>query len=174
VALVESLRDTVNGIIAAPAAIVEVGESLEGIRTRLQEVNLDFIAESIDEIFTEVKEQFRGLDPRGLQRTINESFDELLDAISLDQVVPVDALNKTDDDIDAALQSLRQLDPQVLITEVIQPKFEEAIAPFVSALDVTPALTALTERLKPIESELETEMDRVNTAYQGFLTAAQT
>ena len=53
----------------------------------------------------------------------------------------------------------------------VQPKFEEALAPFVSALDLTPALTSLAERLQPIEAELSTEMDRVNTSYQGFINS---
>lgn len=171
VALVEALRATANQIIAAPAALLAVGESLEQIRNRLQNVNLDFISESVDTIYNQVKQQIRGLDPRGLKQTLNSSFEELINVISLDRIVPVDALNQTDDDIDQALEALRQLDPQVLITDVIQPKFDEIIAPFVSALDLSPALNSLTERLKPLEAELGSEMERVNQAYQGFLNA---
>lgn len=169
--LITAVRQTLNQIIAAPAALLAVGEALEQIRDRLQQVNLNFISDSINAIFEEVKQQLRGLDPRGLKRTLNESFDELLDVISLDQIVPVDALNQADADLDTALEALRQLDPQILIAEVIQPKFEEILAPFVSALDLSPALNALTERLKPLEQELGAEMDRVNQAYQGFLNA---
>ncbi len=171
VELVNGLRETVNKIIAAPAALLAVGESLEGMRERLQQINLNFIGDSINAIFDTVKQQLRGLDPRGLKSALNESFDELLDAISLEQIVPVDALNQTDNDLDQALEALRQLDPQILITEVIQPKFEEILAPFISALDLSPALNALTERLRPLEDELGAEMDRVNQAYQGFLNA---
>lgn len=169
--LVEALRDTVNDILAAPTAIVEVGESLEQIRDRLQEINLDFISDSIDDIYDEVKTQFRGLDPRGLKNTVNEAFDDLIELIDINQVVPVDALNQTDDELDNALEALRQLDPQILITEVVQPKFEEILAPYLSALDLTPALTALTERLGQVEGELKTEMDRVNSSYQQFTNA---
>ena len=71
----------------------------------------------------------------------------------------------------SALEALRQLDPQILITEIIQPKFDEILASFISALDLAPALKALTERLKPLETELGNEMDRVNKAYQNFLSA---
>lgn len=169
--LITAVRQTLNQIIAAPAALLAVGEALEQIRDRLQQVNLNFISDSINAIFEDVKQQLRGLDPRGLKRTLNESFDELLEVISLDQIVPVDALNQADEDLDDALEALRQLDPQILIAEVIQPKFEEILAPFVSALDLSPALNALTERLRPLEQELGAEMDRVNQAYQGFLNA---
>ncbi len=171
VELVEELRTTANQIIAAPAALLAVGESLEQVRERLQNINLDFISESIDAIYNQVKEQVRTIDPRSLKRTLDTSFDDLVSTIDLDQIVPVEALNQTDDDIDLALEALRQLDPQVLIGEVLQPKFEEILAPFVSALDLSPALNALTERLRPLESELGAEMDRVNEAYQGFLSA---
>lgn len=171
VELVEALRDTVNGILAAPAAIVDVGESLEQIRDRLQEINLDFISDSIDDIYDEVKTQFRGLDPRGLKNAVTEAFENIIGLIDINQVIPVDALNNTDDELDNALEALRQLDPQVLITEVIQPKFEEILEPFLSALDLTPALTSLSERLGQVEGELKTEMDRVNSSYQQFTNA---
>ncbi len=171
VELIEALRVSANQIIAAPAALLAVGESLERIRERLQNINLNFISESIETIYTEVKRQVRGLDPRALKRTLNRSFEELISVIGLGQIVPVDALNQTDDAMDEALTALRQLDPEILITEVIQPKFDAILAPFVSALDISPALNSLTERLKPLESELSTEMDRVNQAYQSFLHA---
>jgi len=166
--LVTALRDTVNGIIAAPAALLAVGDSLQAVLDRIESINLDFISDSIDDIFDEVKDQFRGLDPRGLKLAVNESFEDILNVISLDQIVPLDALDQADADINAALEGLRQLDPQVLITDVIQPKFEEALAPFVSALDLTPSIELLIARLQPIEAELGTEMDRVNSSYQGF------
>ena len=171
VELVEALRDTVTGILAAPAAIVDVGNSLGQIRDRLQDINLDFISESIDDIYDEVLTQFRGLDPRGLKNAVNAAFEDIIGLIDINQVVPVDALNQTDDELDNALEALRQLDPQILITEVVQPKFEEILAPFLSALDLTPALTALSERLGQVEGELKTEMDRVNSSYQQFTNA---
>ena len=171
VELVEALRDTVNDILAAPTAIVDVGDSLEQIRDRLQEINLDFISDSIDDIYDEVKDQFRGLDPRGLKNAVNAAFEDLIELIDIDQIIPVDALNATDDELDNALEALRQLDPQVLITEVIEPKFDEILAPFLSAFDLTPALTSISNRLSKVEDELRVEMDRVNESYQQFTNA---
>ncbi|MDX1695406.1 MAG: hypothetical protein R3208_16710 [Ketobacteraceae bacterium] len=169
--LVNALRGTVNDILAAPTAIVDVADSLEQIRDRLQEIDLDFISDSIDDIYDEVKTQFRGLDPRGLKNAVNEAFESIIGLIDIDQVIPVGALNATDDELDNALEALRQLDPQVLITEVIEPKFDEILAPFLSALDLTPALTALSDRLSQVEEELRVEMDRVNESYQQFTNA---
>ena len=98
--LVEALRNTASQIIAAPAALLAVGESLTQIRDRLQNVNLNFISDSIDAIYNAVKQQLRGLDPRSLKRTLNTSFENLINLIDLKLIVPVDALNQTDDDLD--------------------------------------------------------------------------
>ncbi|MBV1878725.1 MAG: hypothetical protein KUG79_13875 [Pseudomonadales bacterium] len=168
VELINQLRDTVERIIAAPAALVAVGESLQQILERLQAINLDFITGSILDVYNAVKTQFRGLNPRGLKTALDDAFNELLETISVDQIIPVDALEQVDDDIDTALEGLRVLDPQILIIEVIQPAYEAALAPFLAALDLTPTIETLVDRLGPIQAELAVEMDRVNVAYQGF------
>lgn len=170
--LVSALQAKLDELLSAPAALIALGDTVQGLIDTIAAINLDFLQDSVNEIFDAVRTQFNNLSPRPLQQALDDSFDELLDAVSFDQVVSAGSMDDLDDDFNALVDKLRQLDPDEVLVRPLQEAFEEAVMPLIEAFDLTPVIEAVIERLTPLEDELRDELQRVDTAYQSMLAAA--
>ena len=135
-------------------------------------INLDFLQDSIDQIFDTVREKFNQLNPAPIQQALDENFAEIVDSIGFDLIIPENSFDSLSEAFDDLLLDLEGLSPNELLVEPLQETFEENVQPFIDALDVTPLLQAVIDRLAGLEDELSGEMDRVNSAYREMLAAA--
>jgi len=109
-----------------------------------------------------------------VRATVQQAFDQALQALDLSRLLPADALAALDDDVAALLNTLRALDPQALVVNTVQPLYDEQVLPLLEAFDITPVLTALIARLDELKLELAAEFDKVNGSYQRMLAAVPT
>ncbi len=176
ISIISDVTDEIDSkiatLLAAPQAVINLGETVQELLDNIAGINLDFLQNSINEIFDSVREKFNDLNPAALQATLDEEFSEIIDSIGFDLIIPPDSFNDLEAAFDDLLVDLEGLNPKTLLIDPLQEVFEENIQPVIDALDVTPLLEAVVERLTPLEDELKSEMDRVNTAYQAMLAAA--
>jgi hypothetical protein len=118
-----------------------------------------------------LRSRIDALHPRHLKDDLDDAFDAMLDRIDLDLVLPADALQSLDDTYSGVLDQLRALDPEALLTETVQPLYEDTILPMIATFDITPLLTAIIERLQSLDEELKSEMQRVNEAFRALKRA---
>ena len=137
----------------------------------LRNIDLGFLREGLQTLFVSLLDQLDALNPAALGAALDEAFAELLDSVSIDSVIPSGAIATLDGEYDQVLDKLRALDPQTLITEVVQPEYEATVVPLVEAFDLTPAFNALIEFLEALGEELSGELGRVNGAYQNLRAA---
>jgi len=170
--LTTALETKITALLAAPQALLDLKNAVQGLIDDVANINLDFVQQAVDEIYDSIREKFNALNPKSLQREVDAAFASMLDALSFDAVVPAAALDDLDADFDAVVDKLTALNPETLLVQPLQQLFDDSIKPILESFDLSPALNAIVERLKPLEGELRSEMDRVNTAYQAMLNAA--
>jgi len=170
--LTAQLDNRIAGLLAGPQAIVDLGENLQGLVDQVAAINLDFLQDSIDEIFDRVRDKFNDLNPAALQASLDEEFDRIIDGIDFELIVPADSFDTLDASFQELLEDLQTLNPRTLLVAPLQEVFEENLQPLIDSLDITPLLQAVIDRLTPLEDELRGEMDRVNSAYREMLAAA--
>jgi hypothetical protein len=70
------------------------------------------------------------------------------------------------------LEKIGALEPQKVLTDVVQPLYDNTLIPLLDTFDLTPPLTALVEKLGALEDELRQGIQQVNAAYQAFQRSA--
>src|SRR5262249_44144775 len=127
---------------------------------------------SIDELFGDVRSKIEALDPAALAATLLADFDAVLSKIDPDLLLPKADLDELDATYESAIDKLKALDPGKIVSDVLQPAFDNTIPPLLESFDLTPALDTLVTKLQSLKTELKTELDKVNDAWKHMLTAA--
>lgn len=171
----EGLHARVTGalanILTGPASLQTISQAVQGVVDTLRRVDFGVLRESIDGVFRTVRGQIEALGPTPLLLDLDREFGSVIDAIDLDAIVPKADVAALDSSYETVLERLRLLDPEDLVTKLVNPVFEEEIVPLVEALDLTPVFDALIAALRDLDEQLKSELGRVNTAYQTLLAA---
>ena len=166
--LVNDLNAKLSTILEGPGSLEQIRASLQQLVDRLRAFDLGALTESLTDLFADVRGKLEAADPARLRELVDQAFDEMLNALDLDQIIPAADVKKLDDSYAKIVDTLKGFDPQRVVTEVIKPEFEEKIVPLLDVLDVSGLIQALVERLRSLDDELKTELDRVNASYQAF------
>lgn len=170
--IVGELQAKVDELLAAPAALSDLGDTVQNLIDTIAGINLNFLQDSVNALYDDVREQFNNLSPRPLQQVLDDRFETLMNEVGFSAIIPPETLADLDADFIQLVDQLRQLNPDTVLVEPLQTEFEETILPLVEAFDLTPFIEALIARLEPLEDELRVELERVDTAYQQMLAAA--
>ena len=100
---------------------------------------------------------------------LNDAFDDILNTLNLDAVLPQETLDDLDATYDEVVEKLKQLSPAEIVEDTVNPLYEETIVPLVEVFDVSPIINTIIERLTALDDELRAELARVDTAYQSML-----
>ncbi|MCE7983498.1 MAG: hypothetical protein DYG89_20185 [Caldilinea sp. CFX5] len=171
--LANILQDKLTQLLAGPTALAQIRDNLQGLLDRLGAIALDFLRESIAAVFGDVRSKIEAINPANLRQTVETAFTQMLNAITLEQVLPSTAIATLDADYAELITKLKALDPKQLVTDIVKPEFENKILPLLDAFDLTVLFQVIIERLHNLDDELKQELTRVNTAYQGLRGAAQ-
>ena len=163
--LVTALQSKIDDLLLGPDSLGGIRDALDSLIQRLRDFNLDFLTESLEEIFSEILEKVNGVNPAQFKETLNTSFKNMLDTISLNLIIPAADLETLDDSFEDLIDKLKALSPEELVTKAVQPEYEEKVVPLIDTFDVTELLEAIIERLRSLDEELKDEMKRVDTAF---------
>jgi hypothetical protein len=172
--LARAFEDKVALFVTGPAALGGIRDALAALIARLRAIDLGFLVEELDATFQAVKGKLEAVGPAAVQASVQHAFDQALDALDLNRLLPAAALTSIDASYAAILDGLRALDPKRLVVDTVQPIYDQRVLPLIEAFDITVVLTALIERLDALELELSGEFDKVNTSYQQMLAAVPT
>lgn len=170
--LTSQIDAKMSTLLSAPQAVIDLGDTVQQLLDDIAAINLDFLQDSINAVFDRVRGKFNDLNPAALQVTLDEEFDDIIDGIDFDLIVPPDSFDSLEDAFEDMLRDLEALNPRTLLVEPLQELFDDTVQPVIASLDVTPLLQAVVDRLRPLEDELRSELKRVDTAYQAMLAAA--
>jgi hypothetical protein len=170
-ALVTQLTTGVAALTTGPASLQAISDAVQQVVNILRNIDIGVLRESLQALFTQLLDQLDALNPAQLGQTLDQAFDDLLAPIGLATLVPARTIDPLDASYSAVLDKLRALDPEQLITAVVQPEYEAAVTPLIEAFDLTPAFDALIAFLRGLSDELGAELERVNGAYQGLRAA---
>jgi hypothetical protein len=168
-ALVAEIQSLIDGLITGPDGLAGIRDAFDALVQRLRDVDFGFVTDSLDEIFDAVVGQLDDVDLAGLSDALRDAFQQMLDQLDLGAIVPDGALEEIDADYEQVLEKLAALDPGELVTEVVQPVYEEQLGAILETFDVSPLLEAVVAKLAGLEEELRGEMERVNDAYRELL-----
>jgi len=178
-AVVEAFRSAVDDLqrkaaelLLGPGSLHDIRDALQKVIDRLRGFDLGFLTSGLHAAFADVRSKLAAVDPAQLRQAVETAFGQMLDALSLDQVLPAADAAQLDTAYLQMIAKLRTLDPEQLVVQVVKPEFDTRIVPLLAAFDLTPLLDVLLDRLQALKKELPTELDRVNQAYQAMLAAA--
>ena len=169
--LVDQLTGSAAALLTGPASLQTISDAVQQVVDTLRNIDLSFLRQGLQQLFVQLVGQLDALDPARLGQELDDALAELLEPIGLGSIIEQSTLDTLDADFESVIDKLRDLDPERLITEVVQPEYDATVVPLVEAFDLTPAFNALIEFLRGLNEELSGELGRVNTAYQGLLGA---
>ncbi|ONG58580.1 hypothetical protein BKE38_02760 [Pseudoroseomonas deserti] len=167
----QKLQDGVGDLATGPASFQAIAQAVQQVVDTLRSIDLGFLREALDDTFRAVRGQIAALGPRPLAIALDREFAAVLDAISLEAILPPEEIAAIDDAYAGMVEQLRALDPQKLVADLLQPLFDETILPMVDALDLTPVIDSLIAAMQGLDDALREELGRVNTAYKSLWAA---
>ena len=167
--LVGQLTASVAALTTGPASLQSISDAVQQVVDTLRNIDLGFLRESLQQTFRPAARPARSAESDPARRHARRGVRDACSTRSAStRVIPPASIAALDASYDATLDKLRALDPEQLVTEVVQPEYDAAVGPLVEAFDLTPAFNALIEFLRGLNDELDGELGRVNTAYQGL------
>lgn len=167
-----ALQQKLAAVLAAPQGLLDIYTDFQHLLTSLSQLDLGALQADVDALYETLIDQARALDPRQLEKELEEKFDELLDTLSLDTLITPQVRSDINSAYGKVVKIVDTLDPQLLVVEPMQEIYEQDILPLLDAFDISETVELLIGFLEPLDDQLSTEMDRVDTAYQAMLAAA--
>jgi hypothetical protein len=176
--LAEALGAFLTDVRARLATLAKLPDALHAIRDSMNELlsglnglNPTFVVASLQTSFDHVKQQVRQLDPAPIAAATDAAFQQVVDGLSVDALLPKDAIQTLDEDYAKILDAVQVLDPRAIATE-LDPLFAQAIASIdVVLAELTASIDALTARLQDLGRELTDELNRCAEAFEQMLHA---
>jgi hypothetical protein len=165
-ALVTTLTGKLTVLLQGPGSLDAIRTMIQALLDKLQHFNLDFLTQSLGEVFANLRSKLEALNPAALRGAIEAAFGAMLATLRLNLLIPAVQIAQLDTAYESIVDDLKALDPTQVVVQVVQPAFEAKILPLLDVFDPTQVLQALYDRLAGIEAELRAEIARVNEVYQ--------
>jgi hypothetical protein len=95
----------------------------------------------------------------------------VLDSLSVDLFLPPVAVVTIDADYAKLIDTLKSLDPGNVVANIVQSEFDKDVLPLLDTIDMSDPLYRIGERLSSLASELKTEIDKVDDAFEAMRQA---
>jgi hypothetical protein len=169
--LVDSVVDKLAALFTGPDSLAAIRAALGQIVDQLADFDLDFLRDALNELFANLRSKLDHVSPARLAEALNESFGAVLDAITIDLILPPADVAEIDEVYASIVEKLKALDPSTIVTEVVQPIFDETVIPLLEQFDLSPIIDRIIEKLSNLDDDLKSELTRVNTSYKAMLAA---
>ncbi len=169
--LMDDLTAKITALLLGPDSLKGIEDALKQLVDRLKKLNLDFLTQSLDDVFNTIKGKFEAIGPAKLKDLVDAAFKGVLDGLDLSQVLPAAEVKALDDLYQGIVDTLKGLDPAKIVAETIKPLYDQKIVPLIAALDLTKPVDSLSKRMDGLADELSSELEKVNRAYKDMLDA---
>jgi len=169
--LMTDIQSKVAELLQGVAALTSIRDSLQQLIDRIKNFNLDFLRDSLKALFDNLRAKMDAVNPANLAQALDTIFKEVLDSLGVDLFLPPDAVATIDADYLKLIDTLKSLDPGNLVTNVVQDEFDKDVLPLLDTIDMSDPLHRIGERLSSLASELKTELDKVEDAFEAMIQA---
>lgn len=171
-AISQALVTKLATVMAAPQKLIETYAAFQHLLTRLSQLDLHALQVDVEALYKSLLDQVLVLDPRALDKQLNDKFEDLLATLSVSSVITPALRQSLNSTYQNVVKKVDTLDPQLLLVEPMQKLYEDDILPLLDVFDISETVDLLVTFLSALDDQLATEMDRVDTAYQAMLAAA--
>lgn len=168
----QQFNETLPLVIEAPNALSELSTALDQLIGSISNFNLDFVISVLEDTHTELVQNLEILHPQEFAQRLDQSTLEIMGTINLSTLLPQESFQNLDHQVEIFIQQLQALDPEKLITELVQPEFERQIEPYLKIFDLTDLLDRLLAIIDKLKADLDAELNLVIKAYQKMKTSA--
>lgn len=169
--LVTSLQVKITDLLLGPDSLGGMKTSMDELVQRLRDINFDFISDSLNEIFEQIESKLDEISPAQIRQIVETEFSNLLDALSVNLLIPEEDMNKLDSDFDDVIKKAEALNPDTLVVQPLQTIYDDQIVPLLDVFDISEVINALLTKIRNLDDELKEEMETVNIAYSAMLQA---
>ena len=161
-----------SNLLLIPQAMTAIRGAMQQLLATIQALDLTFLADEARQIFLSVRSKLVALDPAQIRAAVEAAFKSVIDSLTLEKLLPANAVRQLDQSYEQVLTTLRGVDPTRLIVEVVQPEFEAAIKPLLEVIfSLSALLEALVERLDGLGDELDQGLSRTGDAFERMVRA---
>lgn len=165
--LIQSLDDILDDLTGITAALEEMRDALNSLVDSFLAFDLNFIGESMAEVFDALRNQLMGLMPSNIAAALGEMYESLLGILDVGDLLDATALDAEYEEI---IDLLRGLDPGQILIDALQPEFEK-ILEFILRFDLSIQVDAFLGQIDRLIEELRTELDRVSVRWDDMWDA---
>ena len=149
-----------------------VVDSIEEAADLLRDLSLHPLTDPLDTLYQEILGHWSGLDPQPLEDALQAAVDAIKGLLDLSTLVDPADIQVLDDTWQAVVDAVALLSPGDLVSDVLDPVYEEALAPLLTLLDLPEHLTQLVQSSGDhLEQEILQELERVERAFDHMLHA---
>lgn len=168
---IDSIEDMLEQITKGPGSLGEIRDTLNQLIERVQNINLQFLEDELNDVFDAVKQKFNDVSPTVFREALQAAIDETLDLIDISLLLPQEDINQIDQTYQALLNKLKGFDPSKLVIDAVKPEFDKKVLPLIDTFDLSKPLDTLIERMDNLTEELGSELSRTDQSYQTMLQA---
>lgn len=168
---VDSIEDMLEQITEGPGSLGEIRDTLNQLIERVQNINLQFLEDELNDVFDAVKQKFNDVSPTVFREALQAVIDETLDLIDISLLLPQEDINAIDQTYQELLDKLKDFDPGKLVINAVKPDFDNKVLPLIDTFDLSGPLDTLIERMDNLAAELGAELSRTDQSYKTMLQA---
>ena len=168
-ALADAIDAKLAQLLAAPQALAELLGNVTDIQHRLASLDLGIYTREVDTVFAALGDELKALDPRSLQRPLEDARDRLLATLSLQTILPPALRGQLDSAYKQLVAKLGSLDPDKLLLAPLDDEYRQIVEPLVKALDISATVQIIIDWLKGLPDDLRTQIGRVDGPYGELL-----
>jgi hypothetical protein len=170
-AFVGAVHDKIDSITGEDGLAGTV-DAVEEVADLLRDIDLTPITDPLDAIWGRIQGAVQGLDPTPLRQALEAVRDALTSLLDLSTLIDDETIAEIDDTYAEVLEKIESLSPSKVISETLDPLYEELLATIVPVLEMPGKLRDLVETAtRDLPDELLAELGRVEEAFDRMLQA---
>ena len=168
---ISDIQTPLTNLVSGPDSLGAIRDALDGLIDKIRNFNLNFLVVELESVFDTVKAKLDPINPNTIKGLVEADFNLILANLDITKLMPQDQIATLDADFQKLIDKLKKLDPKILVTDLIQPEFDEMIQPYLEAFDLTAFIEALIARLESLKEELAEELERTCQAFREMVDA---
>lgn len=165
-ALLGDVEEKVNDLLEAANRIQELRIAFDALINTLENFDFSVVGREVGAIFGAVRDRLNNIRPRTLLEPIQQTFDELLNFLELDQLLGANELDEHFQRIHGILESANPANVLPGFTQLL-----DTIRVRIDDLDITAQIAAFGQSLLNLKQDLNEQLDRTVIAYDAMYEA---
>ncbi|MFO1271640.1 MAG: hypothetical protein U1F50_08195 [Rubrivivax sp.] len=170
--LADAIDARLADLLAAPQALAGLLGDVAAVQQRIAGLDLGVYTREVDTVYAALRDELAALDPRSLQKPLEDARDRLLATLSLQTILPPALRGQLDSAYKQLVAKLGSLDPDKLLLEPLDDEYRQTVEPLVQALDISATVQLIIDWLHGLPDDLKAQIARIDGPYGELLHSA--